>query len=142
MGTCLPSVRTRERTVPKPTHSPLRHCLCEPPTCVCVPHALPLRVPPCLTVDTLPSFILSKLSLYYSVKLNLHSLKLFTCGAPGWLSQLSVQLCHDQLSHDLTVPEFEPRVRHGADSVEPVRGSLSLPLCPSPIFSLSFSQNK
>ena len=37
-------------------------------------------------------------------------------GAPGWRSQLSVRL---QPGHDITVREFEPRVRLWADGSEP-----------------------
>ena len=37
-------------------------------------------------------------------------------GAPGWRSRLSVRL---QPGHDLTVCEFEPRVRLWADGSEP-----------------------
>ena len=47
--------------------------------------------------------------------------------------------------HDLTVPEFKPRMELLADSVEPAWDSLSLPLslCPSPTYSyLSLRINK
>ena len=40
------------------------------------------------------------------------------CGAPRWLSQLSVQLNFSS-GHDLTVCEVKPRVRLHADNVEP-----------------------
>ena len=64
-------------------------------------------------------------------------------GAPGWLSQLSVQLGS---GHDLMVREFEPHVGLCADSLEP--GAcfglcVSFSLCPSPTCALSLyvSQN-
>ena len=47
--------------------------------------------------------------------------------------------------HDLTVLEFEPRVRLCADSSEPgacFRFGVSLSLCPSPIHALSLSVPK
>ena len=66
-------------------------------------------------------------------------------GAPGWLSRLSVQL---HSGHDLTVPEFEPRIRLCADSSEPgacFGFCVSLSLWPSPrscSVSLCLKNNK
>ena len=63
-------------------------------------------------------------------------------GAPGWRSRLSVRL---HSGHDLTVREFEPRVRLWADGSEPgacFRFCVSLSLCPSPIHALSLSVSK
>ena len=44
--------------------------------------------------------------------------------------------------HDLTVREFEPRVRLCADSGEPAWDSLSLPLSAPPPLALSLSLSK
>ena len=63
-------------------------------------------------------------------------------GAPGWRSRLSVRL---QPGHDLTVREFEPRIRLWADGSEPgacFRFCVSLSLCPSPVHALSLSVPK
>ena len=60
--------------------------------------------------------------------------------APRWLSGLRVSDCSS--GHDLTVPEFEPRVGLWADSSEPgawLRFCISLALCPSPTPALSLS---
>ena len=64
------------------------------------------------------------------------------CGVPGWCSRLSVRL---QPGHDLSVREFEPRVRLWADGSEPgacFRFCVSLSLCPSPVHALSLSVPK
>ena len=69
-------------------------------------------------------------------------IKSILIGAPGWRSQLSVQL---QPGHDLAVCEFEPRVGLWADGSEPgtcFRFCVSLSLCPSPVHALSLSVPK
>ena len=68
-----------------------------------------------------------------------YRLKETQLGAPGWRSRLSVRL---QPDHDLTVCEFEPRVRLWADGSEPgacFRFCVSLSLCPSHVHALSLS---
>ena len=63
-------------------------------------------------------------------------------GAPGWRSRLSIRL---QPGHDLTVREFQPRVRLWADGSQPgacFRFCVSLSLCPSPVHALSLSVSK
>ena len=61
-------------------------------------------------------------------------------GAPGWLGRLGVNFGS---GHDLTVREFEPRIRLCADSSEPgacFRFCVSLSLCPSPVHAVSVSK--
>ena len=43
--------------------------------------------------------------------------------------------------HDLTVCEFEPRIRHWADGAEPAWDSVAPSLCPSPACALSLEIN-
>ena len=52
---------------------------------------------------------------------------------------MSVRLSDFDSGHDLTVHEFEPRVRLSADGEEPAWDSLSLSLCPCPAGALSLS---
>ena len=60
-----------------------------------------------------------------------------------WVAQRVTRLTLDFGSgHNLTVPDFEPRVRLCTDSVESTWNSVSLSLCPSPAHSLSLSPNK
>ena len=61
--------------------------------------------------------------------------------APGWLSQLSIQLLTSGSGHDFRVHKFEPHIRFCAGNVDPAWDSLSLPL-PTCLFSLSLSLKK
>ena len=75
------------------------------------------------------------------LKKNLLPIKI-SSGAPGWLSQVSIQLLVSAQVMISPFREFEPHIRLCADSAEPAWGSLS------PFFSASrsphqaFSQNK
>ena len=65
-------------------------------------------------------------------------------GAPGWLSQLGIQLDFG-LGHDLTVCEFESHIGLCADGVRHLGFPLSLSpsfvtLSPSPLLALSLSK--
>ena len=57
-----------------------------------------------------------------------------------WVAQWAAhQILGSGSGHDLTVREFEPRVRLGKDSLEPAWDSLSLSLCPFPAHVVSLS---
>ena len=58
-------------------------------------------------------------------------------GVPWWLSRLSIWLYFSS-GHDLTVMRSSPTLG-SVLSVEPAWDSLSLPLCTSPLYSLSLS---
>ena len=61
--------------------------------------------------------------------------------APGWLSQLGIQiLISAQSGHDLPVHGIKPCIRHCTDSAEPAWDSLSVPLLLT--LSLSLKINK
>ena len=63
-------------------------------------------------------------------------------GAPGWLSQLSVNF---NSGHDVAIHEFEPCIWLCADNSEPracFGFCVSLSLCPSPAHTLSLSLSK
>ena len=63
-------------------------------------------------------------------------------GAPGWLSQLSIQILGFTSGHDLTAHEFKTHIELCADSVEPAWDSFPLPLSlilPTWVFPLRLS---
>ena len=59
------------------------------------------------------------------------------CRAPGWLSQLTVQLLISAQVIISRVPEFEPCIRLCADSSQPTWDSTSLPLLRACVHSLA-----
>ena len=60
---------------------------------------------------------------------------------PGWLSWLDSWRDFSS-RHDLTLREFQPHVRHCADSTEPAWDFLSPSLCPFPARACSLKINK
>ena len=77
-----------------------------------------------------------------------HAFKVLSSGVGAWVAQLVKRLTLGFSSgHDLTMWEFEPRLRVRADSMEPAWGSVSLLCALSPLphihfLSLSLKINK